>query len=136
MLLRCFSKTWFNLGEFTLFWRKLQNVAKYAFLVLLFWAKIFICAIFYAYSISAHHINYQVRVVQKGNWKRTIANWGKPKSCTSQNLPALKLSDGSPMGHNASLAYPLCFTLQILQAIGPPVKTHPVHGTGDISGGF
>ena len=52
MLLRCFSKTWFNLGEFTLFWRKLQNVAKYAFLVLLFWAKIFICAIFYAYSIS------------------------------------------------------------------------------------
>ena len=43
----------FNSGEFMLFWRKLQNVAKYAFLVLLFWAKIFICAIFYAYSISA-----------------------------------------------------------------------------------
>ena len=56
MLLRCFSKTWFNLGEFTLFWRKLQNVAKYAFLVLLFWAKIFICAIFYAYSISEYNV--------------------------------------------------------------------------------
>ena len=53
VLLRGFSTTWFNSGEFTLFWRKSQNVAKYAFLVLLFWAKIFICAIFYAYSISA-----------------------------------------------------------------------------------
>ena len=36
--------------------RKLQNVAKYAFLVLLFWAKILICAIFYAYSISVYNI--------------------------------------------------------------------------------
>ena len=52
VLLRCFSTTWFNSGEFTLFWRALQNVAKYAFFVLLFWAKIFIRAIFYAFSIS------------------------------------------------------------------------------------
>ena len=49
MLLRCFSTTWFNSGEFTLFWRTLQNVAKYPFLVLFFWAKIFFRAIFYAF---------------------------------------------------------------------------------------
>ena len=54
VLLRCFSTTWFNSGEFTLFWRALQNVAKYAFFVLLFWAKIFIRAIFYAFSISVY----------------------------------------------------------------------------------
>ena len=71
MLLRCFSKTWFNLGEFTLFWRKLQNVAKYAFLVLLFWAKIFICAIFYAYSISGCPVTQLPRypVIQLSNSK-------------------------------------------------------------------
>ena len=55
VLLRCFSTTWFNSGEFTLFWRALQNVAKYAFFVLLFWAKIFIRAIFYAFPISADY---------------------------------------------------------------------------------
>ena len=57
VLLRCFSTTWFNSGEFTLFWRALQNVAKYAFFVLLFWARIFIRAIFYAFSISGDKLD-------------------------------------------------------------------------------
>ena len=43
--------TWFDSGEFTLFWRELQYVAKYAFFVLFLFAYIFICAIFHAFSI-------------------------------------------------------------------------------------
>ena len=39
-------------GEYMLFWRKLQYVAKYALFVLFLFAKIFICAIFHAFSIS------------------------------------------------------------------------------------
>ena len=43
--------TWFDSGEFTLFGRELQFVAKCAFFVL-FLAQIFICAILYAFSNS------------------------------------------------------------------------------------
>ena len=46
------SATWFNSREFTLFWREFPNVAKYAFFVLIFWAEIFIRAIFLRFCIS------------------------------------------------------------------------------------
>ena len=51
--LDCFGATWCNSGYLTLFWRKLQNVVKYAFFVLFLGAQIFIRAILYAFSISA-----------------------------------------------------------------------------------
>ena len=51
--------TRFNSREFTLFWRELHYIAKYAVFVLFFLAEIFICAILYAFSISAPHGHYQ-----------------------------------------------------------------------------
>ena len=53
--LSCFGATWFYFRVFKAFLHKLQNVAKYAFFVLIFGAQIFICAILYAFSISALH---------------------------------------------------------------------------------
>jgi len=50
--LSCFGATWFYFRVFKAFLHKLQNVAKYAFFVLIFGAQIFICAILYAFSIS------------------------------------------------------------------------------------
>ena len=50
--LSCFGATWFYFRVFKAFLHKLQNVAKYAFFVLIFGAQIFICAILYAISIS------------------------------------------------------------------------------------
>ena len=50
--------TLFDSGKYTLFWRELQYVAKYAFVVLFLFAKIFICAIFHAFSISGHTVSH------------------------------------------------------------------------------
>ena len=48
----CFA-TWFDSGEFTMFWRELQYVAYVPFL----FAEIFICAIFHAFSISGRPVD-------------------------------------------------------------------------------
>ena len=47
-----FLKNEANSGQFSLFWRKVKYVAKYAFFVQFFWPQIFTCTIFYAFSIS------------------------------------------------------------------------------------
>ena len=50
---KCCAKKRCDIVEFTLFWRKFQYVANYAFFVLSFGSKIFVCAILYAFSIFA-----------------------------------------------------------------------------------
>ena len=49
---KCCAHKWFALVEITLFWREFQYIPNYAFFVLFFGSKIFICAILYAFSIS------------------------------------------------------------------------------------
>ena len=49
---KCCAKKRCDIVEFTLFWRKLQYVANYAFFVLSFGSKIFVCAILYAFSVK------------------------------------------------------------------------------------
>ncbi len=53
--LHCFVANWKFLS-FTMFCRKLENVVIYAFLVLIFWGQICICAIKLAFPISVLNI--------------------------------------------------------------------------------
>ena len=85
--LQCAIATWLNSGEFTLFQRKLQYVAKYASFVLFFGTKyssVLLFTLFTSLEIVTHHKNHDIIYFyfwsdgqQKGPLQRTIEFFGQ-----------------------------------------------------------